>query len=94
MNWFLYDNGHRHERVKTIMKFLIWSLLRYFKYDPKTWYEILDYIKFFLSHIISLVIYFYIFYFAIAMYKKVPECILKSNCEKQASGSVLLKKCP
>ena len=26
------------------------------------------------------------------MYKKVPECILKSNCEKQASGSVLLKK--
>ena len=26
------------------------------------------------------------------MYEKVPECILKCNCEKQPSGSVLKKK--
>ena len=45
-----------------------------------------------LSHIISLILYFYIFYFAIEMYEKVPECILKCNCEKQPSGGVLKKK--
>ena len=30
MDWFLYDNGHRHERVNNVLKYFLDSLVTLF----------------------------------------------------------------